>query len=33
MKKSSKRGQTASQVCNLLSFLVLFDDIKIRSLV
>jgi UDP-glucose 4-epimerase len=28
MKKSSERGQTARQVCNLLSFLILFEDIK-----
>ena len=28
MKKSSEQGRTTQQVCNLLSFLVLFDEVK-----
>ena len=33
MKKSSERGQAARKVCNLLSFLVLFDYIKNRYVI
>ena len=33
MTKSSEQGQTTRQVCNLLNFLVLFDEAKNYNLI